>query len=129
MRLGLMRIAVGFALLLLAPVATAEDGGVGDVDAGEAPVVVAPDASLVDGAILACDGALCETQTGTTCALAGGAPGRVGPSWDAALAVLGGLALVGLRRRSGRARVRVGRSPATRSPGRSALIASVCAGQ
>jgi hypothetical protein len=116
MHWGLMQISVGTALLLVSPVAAAEDGGLGGTDAEvAAPVVL--DATLVDGAILACDGAFCETQTGTTCDVAGVSPGRSAPSAAGPLAILGVLALaVPARRRArnvrGRGRARRSRSGA-----------------
>ncbi len=112
MRLGLMRIAVGFALLLLSPLATAEDGGQGGGGADAAPAAPAPSAVLVDGAVLACDGSLCETQTGTTCAVAGVSPGRFSPSADGTFAILGLLVLASLARQYARERER----PSRRAP-------------
>jgi hypothetical protein len=87
MRLGLVRTALGAALLLVSPLAGAEDAGVrgGEDD--------------VDGGAIACDGALCETQTGTTCDLAGVSPGRFSPSCADGFAILATLSLAaGLRR-------------------------------
>src|SRR5277367_5413523 len=56
-------------------------------------VAVSPDAAVfVDGATIACDGALCETRTGTTCDLAGVSPGRISPSSAGPFAIVGALA-------------------------------------
>ena len=103
MRSGLMRMAVGAGLLLVSSRASAEDAG--DHAAGDdaAPAVVAPDgAAPLDGATIACDGALCETQTGTTCDLAGVSPGRISPSFAGAFGILGAVILAASRRRSAR---------------------------
>ncbi len=103
MRLGLMRIALGAALLLVAPRAVAEDAGDRGGEDDAASAADAPDAAaLVDGATIACDGALCATQTGTTCDLAGLSPGRISPSCAGGFAILGALSLAASRRRSAR---------------------------
>jgi hypothetical protein len=95
----LVPISVGAVLLLVSPVATADEGGVAKPEAEAAPPEEETDAALVDGAALACDGSLCDTQTGTTCDIGALSPGHFAPS-AAGLVWLGGLVLT-RRRRSG----------------------------
>jgi hypothetical protein len=100
-----MRIALGAALFLLSPVARAEDGGDrGSSDDAAADVAAADAAAFVDAATIACDGALCATQTGTTCDLGGLSPGRNSPSSAGGFAILGALSLAAAFRRSARPR-------------------------
>jgi hypothetical protein len=96
-----MRIlAVATAIVVLLPrVASADDASVdaASADATEAtPVDAASDAPPP----AACDGGLCDTQTGSTCAISSGSPGRSanGPTLTASL---GALAVAAILRRRG----------------------------
>lgn len=99
MRSGLTRFALGVALLLMSPqVRAADSGKVGVDDDGAAPLPPQDAAALFDEALIACDGALCETQTGTTCDVAAASPGRISPSAASPFAILAVLALIARRR-------------------------------
>jgi hypothetical protein len=90
-------MSLGAVLLLVSPAATAEEGGDASLETEAAPPEPGVDAALVDGAVLACDGTLCDTSTGTTCDIAALSPGHFAPS-AAGLAWLGGLVLARRRR-------------------------------
>lgn len=107
MRWGLMQIAVGAALLLVSPLAAAEDSGTGGIEEDAGVPLPGRDAAVFfDAATIACDAALCETQTGTTCALTGASPGRIAPSAAGPFAILAALAFAAGRRRSARLQAR-----------------------
>ncbi len=96
-----MRLAIGAALLLVSLPAGAEDAGDRGYEDDGATAVLAQDAAeSVEAATIACDGALCETQTGTTCDLLGVSPGRFSPSCADRFGILGALLLAAIRRRS-----------------------------
>jgi hypothetical protein len=98
-----MRFTVGAALLVVSSRAMAEDSGAVGVDEDAAAPLSSRDAAaFVDGALIACEGGLCETQTGTTCAIAGASPGRISPSTASPFAILAVLALAAGRRRADR---------------------------
>jgi hypothetical protein len=98
-----MQTAVGAALLLVSPIAAAEDSGTGGTEEDAAPPVLGRDAAVfIDAAAIACEGGFCETQTGTTCDLAGASPGRISPSAASPFAILVALALAAGRRGSAR---------------------------
>ncbi len=102
-----MQTAVGAALLLVSPIASAEDSGTGGTEEDAAAPVLGRDAAVfVDAATIACEGGFCETQTGTTCDLAGTSPGRISPSAASPFAILVAVALAAGRRRSARLRQR-----------------------
>ena len=102
MRSGLMRFTVGAALLMVSSRAMAEDSGAVGVDEDAAALCRPGTRAFVDGAMIACEGGLCETQTGTTCAIAGASPGRISPSAAGPFAILAVLALAAGRRRADR---------------------------
>ncbi len=98
-----MQAALGAALLLVSPIAAAEDSGTGGIEEDASVLVPGRDAAIfVDAATIACDGGLCDTQTGTTCDLAGASPGRISPSVVSPFAILAALALAAGHRRSAR---------------------------
>jgi hypothetical protein len=98
-----MQIAVGAVLLLVSPLAAAEDSGTGGIEEDAGVPLPGRDAAVFfDAATIACDGGLCDTQTGTTCDLAGASPGRISPSVVSPFAILAALALAAGHRRSAR---------------------------
>jgi hypothetical protein len=98
-----MCFTVGAALLMVSLRAMAEDSGAVGVDEAAAAPLPSRDATdFVDGALIACEGSLCETQTGTTCGIAGASPGRISPSAASPFAILAVLALAASRRRADR---------------------------
>jgi hypothetical protein len=103
MRLGLMRFAVGAALLMVTPGALALDSGAEGVEEDASANRSSGDAAVfANGALIACDGGLCDTQTGTTCDIAGASAGRISPSPASPFAILAAVALAVRLRRSAR---------------------------
>ena len=88
--------------MMAAGLAAAADAGDRTTDSEGGSMVTDQDAAnvVVDGPSIACDGALCDTSSGSTCAVAGLSPGRFSPSSAGTLRILGVLAFAALVRRS-----------------------------
>jgi len=106
MRLWLGRAAILAAILTISARARAEDGGEGgtngDTAQGDAQGDAIEDASIdaMEPTVVACDGALCATDSGTRCSVAYGAPGS--PCNGIAWIALPAAAALALTRRSKR---------------------------
>jgi hypothetical protein len=91
MRLWLGRAAILAAILTISLRGRAEDGGEGGTNGDTAQGDAIEDASLdaMEPTVVACDGALCATDSGTRCSVAYDAPGSPcsGVAWVAFPAV------------------------------------------
>jgi hypothetical protein len=98
--------------LAMAHPAFAEDAGEGGTNGDSAGDASGAGESASDGAVidadiaeqmsLACDGALCETRSGSTCAVIGGSPGQPDPVNPLAVFVVTVALAIVLARKKGR---------------------------
>src|ERR1700678_77827 len=102
MRLWLGGAAILAAILTISARARAEDGGEGGTNGDTTQGDAIEDASVdaMEPTVVACDGALCATDSGTRCSVAYGAPGS--PCHGVAWVALPAAAALALTRRSKR---------------------------